>query len=199
MPSLNVKLNSIYCHVTEDDTGADEFYVIALMANGSGKPKAVFKGIWSLNDGQSVTPNDDLFTEAVSPGDEVMVHLYCFDQDAAGSLDDASLDEAIGRAYEAGREINAYRETRGMEPLPWINVAIMIARILWDIIRALVDLDRDDFLGEDEFTLTVPPPVAGAGGQLVYMFPYNNPIPRPFKCLYDGAHYDVVYTVTLRP
>ena len=202
MPRVKIILNLIECFETEDITGPDEFYVVAAFGKGIAPNfdiSPVKRGNWQLNNGQSVEPNVGLFSEEVEFNQEFAFGIRCFDKDASEDLTDADLEKAARSAErtanEAGqiaREVAPNESALARFALELIKGVIMF---FWDFIKMITGLDKDDFLGEDLFTLAVPGVFNPATNTLGVPASFPAVWPRQFYCLYDGCRYRVTYTV----
>jgi hypothetical protein len=194
MPRIQIRLKKIQCHETEDVTGADEFYVVAAFKkNSTAQPSAVFKGIWSLNNGQSVSPDELLFDEAVDTYEEALFKIWCFDRDAAEKIKQADLEKAREMAGDLINKIQEHREANGRKPASDATLAGMAIDALIRLLFFFVSLDDDDLLGEHPESIPTP-----TWWQTVNpVGPSSASHDTQFKCLYDGCHYDVHYTVTV--
>jgi hypothetical protein len=191
MSRIQIRLKKIHCYKTED-FGADEFYIIAgFKKNSSAKPLAVYKGIWDLNNTDSVSPDVLLFDEEVDTNEEAIFQIFCFDQDASEEIKPEDLKKAGDMVEEMINKIQEHRESNGKQPASGGNLAVMAVEALISIIGFLVSLDKDDLLGDHQETIPTP-----TWWQSV------NPVgateashDTQFKCLYQGSNYDVHYNV----
>lgn len=219
MPKVLVKLLHVKCHVTEDDTGADEIYVVAGHASSLANltagqtidvkrfpklqpvpsPSGVIgfkRPTRSMNNGDSWSP-DTVILEADIGYGPLEVAVWLFDQDAAETIDKdevAAVAEAVNAAGEGLAPV-----TEGKSKL-----AALAAEFLIRLIAGLVELDEDDLLGMGQFAINLPPP----GPQLSPLDPAYDLLKsirrsiftthvRRFEALEDGARYEVYYSVTL--
>ncbi len=186
---INVTLDKVVCHKTEDNIGSDEFYVIAALSKKSGKTLTTLAGTWDLNDGDTKEfPNGlTLFDEAADEG-EYLVVITCWDQDASEDITDEDLRRASALLDGVKDKIGQIRSKQGRsaDPTNWIVMAI---DGLFYLISLLVSLDKDDLLGKDEQTLSVPNDWSPLDNSQAY--------PKRFKCTAHGSNYDVFYTIKL--
>jgi hypothetical protein len=192
MSRIQIRLTRIHCIETEDDLGNDEFYVVsAFKKNSDAKPVVEFKGIWSMSDGLDQPVDEQLVDETVDTGEEAYFRIWCFDRDAAEEISQADIKKAEEMVAEMLQKIESHRESNGKGPNTGIFLADLALGAIFSIIAALVNLDKDDLLGDH--TETIPTPT---------WWQAHNPIGTssathitPFKCRYDGAQYDVEYEV----
>ena len=197
MARIKIVLNAIHCFETEDLTGADNFYLVAAMAREStGEVKSKKRGIWQLNNGQSIEQEDILFNEEVTPGENVSFRIRCFDQDpggeeiAAGNLDDAAI-----AAKEAAAKINALRALQNKEAMAEVTLVVFLVDMFFTALFKLISLDKDDLLGKDEIDWLVTEVRNSPIGPIEFPYPYDVPFLRVCRCL-NGCNYLVLYTTT---
>jgi hypothetical protein len=186
---INVTLDKIVCRKTEDDLGSDEFYVIAALSKKSGKTQTALEGPWDINDGdvKEFAGGLTLFDEAADEG-EYLVVITCWDQDASEDISAEDLKRASVLLDRVKDKVGEIRLNKGKssEAANWVVMAI---DGLFYLIRLLVNLDKDDFLGKDQQSLMVPNDWSPLDNSKAY--------PKRFKCTADGADYDVYYTIKL--
>jgi len=197
MARVKIVLNAIHCIKTEDLTGADDFYIIAAFGREStSQIKGEIRGTWELNNGQSIEPQQVLFNEEVTPGENVSFRIRCFDQDAAEEIAAEDLDEAARLAREAATKVNELRALQNKEPIGEVTLVVFLVDLFFTALDRLVRLDKDDLLGEDKTDWLVTEVINTPGGPIEFPYPYDLPFPRICRCLYDGCDYVVLYTTT---
>jgi len=205
--------------VTEDDTGADEIYVVAGHASSLAKltagqtidvqrypklePVPSPGGVISfkrptheMNNGDSWSPGTVILEADIGYG-PLEVAVWLFDQDAAESIDAddvAAVAEAVNAAGEGLAPV-----TEGKSKL-----AALAAEFLIHLVAGLIELDEDDLLGMGPFKINLPPPGAPVSPQdpaydllkRIRRAIFTTHVCR-FEARNDGADYEVYYSVTL--
>jgi hypothetical protein len=82
---VKIELINVYCGNTEDVTGADEFYIVGALTDGTAaNTKAALTSPISINDGQTKTFSESqkvLFNGNVLPGTTIRGGLKAYDED----------------------------------------------------------------------------------------------------------------------
>lgn len=214
MPKITVTLQHVKCHKTEDDTGADEVYVVAGHASsltnlGQGDkikvarepavqpipaPNGTITGFkkptHSMNNGDD-WPARKVVLEAEVGYGPLEVGMWLFDQDAAETVDEDDVEAVASAINAAGEGLAVVTEGKA-------KAAALVAEFLVRLIGGLIELDEDDLLGTDTFsidlrpTATMPPQM-----QAWYKASTYRAHGQRFVADYDGANYEVYYEVLI--
>jgi hypothetical protein len=196
MARVRFSLQVVHCIETEDVTGPDEFYAVAVLVIGTNAPKTTITPIWSLNNGALITPDLLLFDEAVGPGQTVFFQIQCYDKDFGIKVGPRASEEIGRKAKEFG---DGLRQQQGSDGADVGRAAAVFGPLVAGLVFKAIEelgLDKDDFLGQDQASLHIP---ALPGAPVIPFYPNNTPVPRLFWCLEDGAMYEVLYTTTYIP
>ena len=181
MPHIRIELLRVYCGNTEDTTGADEFYVVGALTDGTSSKGALTSPI-SINDNQEkgFDPSQRVIFDANVTSDAVVRGgLKAFDEDFAKDWTKygPTVTEISNQVSQGLKSSKDPKAIIAGEVLNWATKAFGI----------LASLDQDDKLGSIE--LNVP-----AQGPIVEEQTWN--FQRKGSLGISTWNYSVVYRIT---
>ncbi|MFF0728583.1 hypothetical protein [Streptomyces sp. NPDC004134] len=172
--NLKITLDRVQCFETEDESGADDFYVAGAAVAG-GKTQTVLTTPMEIKDGQDLAfPSDQrvVFDGSVADADTLHLGLAAYDQDGKG--DWKKRGDAVSKITTAVKAL----------PLPSGSLLVSTASKAADAVFGR--LDSDDKLGQLTLDVRVKDLKPGAG--------------RKWSCSRDSGgasswRYEVSYTI----
>jgi hypothetical protein len=145
-----VEIEKVYCKNTEDNTGADEFYVVSALAERTTRQaKVSVKPPVSINDKQTKGYVVRLFDAVVPQNSTLRGGVRAFDEDVAKDWKKVEPQakkaaDALAAGLAAGGALAAQ---------PELALAGGIIKLAFPVVSELIKLDEDDRLGNLEFNI----------------------------------------------
>lgn len=153
---VRIEVVEIHCGNTEDVTGADEFYLVGALSDGTDARSSLTRPI-DINDKQTKTLPDDqkvLFDARVPVGKSIRGGLIAYDEDYA--KDWAKQKEMVQKLTDKVSDAARSSDNKDVNKAGWVLMAAVAA---WDLIASA---DKDDELGRIELDI----PADGSGEEV---------------------------------